>query len=242
MILITPLFCLLSVQAVLTQAQTLQWLNTLRASTGVPALAEDALLSQTSLDWAKVLAAAGVISHMGADGSNSLDRYRILGGTEARVGEIIGAGPVLSAIEQGWERSPSHRALVLRSFWTHAGVGECPTGHGGEVCVVMVCQKQVDGLQIIEQDDLLRVSGRFTVRAAVNAVLLAGLEGAKPESWDPDSRRFDFQLPLAGLPSYIRLGFTAGDGRFVLTNAFTWRRGTGFPVRKARSSARRALP
>ena len=116
MILITPLFCLLSVQAVLTQAQTLQWLNTLRASTGVPALAEDALLSQTSLDWAKVLAAAGVISHMGADGSNSLDRYRILGGTEARVGEIIGAGPVLSAIEQGWEKSPSHRALALREL------------------------------------------------------------------------------------------------------------------------------
>jgi len=242
MMLLPAFLSLLSVQALFTQAQTLQWLNMFRASTGVRALAEDALLSRTSLDWARVLAAAGVISHLGADGSNALDRYRILGGTEARVGEIIGAGPVLSAIEQGWEKSPSRRALALRSFWTHAGVGECPTGRGGEVCVMMVCQKQVDGLQIVEQDGVLRVSGKFTARPAVNALLLAGLEGVKPESWDPDSRRFDFQLPLAGLPSYIRLGFTAGDGRFMLTNAFTWRRGMGFRVGEARFSARGVLP
>jgi Cysteine-rich secretory protein family len=214
----------------------LNWVNRLRASAGDPALQEDELLSRTALDWAQALARAGTISHRGSEGDDALNRYRSHGGTEVRVGEIIGAGPRLAAIEKAWEASPSHRALVLRRYWTHAGIGESPDSRGGEVCVILFCEKLVDDLELrLEQPELL-VAGRFTSRRAVGALLLAGLQARRPQGWDPASRAFVFRLGSAGIPRYLRLGFVAAEGGFTLTNVFTLPRETGSPANQARSS------
>jgi len=202
------------------QTSALAWLNAVRHAAGAPPVMEDDLLSRTALDWARTLAQAGVISHRGTDGSTGLDRYRSHGGTDARVGEIIGAGPRLASIERGWEGSPSHRTVTLGPSWTHAGVGEWPTP-GGEVCVLMLCVRLVEDLRVIQEGAQLLVSGRFTTRAATGALLAAGMDAVKPESWDPASRTFSFRLASGGLASYIRLGFVTSDGDFSLTNAFT---------------------
>ncbi len=239
--LIVSLLTLFAPRA-LAQEGVLTWLNGLRVAAGAPPVQADEVLSQTALDWAGTLAKAGVISHRGSDGSSALDRYRAQGGTEVRVGEIIGAGARLSAIEQGWEESPSHRALALRGYWTHAGVGECPADPGGRVCVVLFCVKLVDGLQISQERSQLLVSGRFTPLAAAGALLLAGIDAEKPVTWDSGARAFSFRLTCAGIPSYIRLGFVGANGQFVLTNAFTLPRGTGSPGESGRFAAPGALP
>lgn len=201
------------------QTSALAWLNAVRHAAGAPPVQEDVLLSRTALDWARALAQAGVISHRGADGSTGLDRFRSHGGTDARVGEIIGAGPRLASIERGWEGSPSHRTMALGPSWTHAGVGEWPTP-GGEVCVLMFCVRLVEDLRVIHEGAQLLVSGRFITTAATGALLVAGMDAVKPESWDPASRAFSFRLASEGLPPYIRLGFVTSEGDFSLTNAF----------------------
>ena len=205
------------------QNNALAWVNGLRAAGGLPRLREDEVLARTALDWARVLAAAGRISHRGADGTDALDRYRAHGGTEVRVGEIIGAGPGLAAIETGWERSQPHRALALRSSWTHGGAGTWPAGRGSEVSVVVFCQKLVDHLEITRGDRELLLSGRFTQKNASGALLLTGMDGRQPEEWNPGTRFFFFRLAAAGIPPYIRLGFVTPEGAFSLTNAFLLR-------------------
>jgi uncharacterized protein YkwD len=93
----------------------LAWANALRSRVGSVSVEADPLLSKTAASWAGALAAAGALSHKGTDGSSALDRYQRLGGTEVRVGEILGAGPDLAAVEAAWEKSPDHLPLVLRT-------------------------------------------------------------------------------------------------------------------------------
>jgi hypothetical protein len=219
------------------QESVLSWLNGLRAAVRAPAVQEDELLSLTALDWARTLAHAGIVSHRSADGSDALDRYRANGGSDARVGEIIGAGPTLSVIERAWGESPSHRALALRSYWTHAGVGEYPSGLSSTVCVVMFCVRLVDGLRVTRENSQVLFSGRFKSPEASGALLIAGIDVARPENWDRTSRTFLFRLPSADLASYIRLGFVTAEGGFFLTNAFTLPRGTGSPGGSAHFAA-----
>ena len=200
------------------------WINALRAASGVAPVEEDALLSATAARWAEALAAAGVLSHRGDDGSTSLERYRRLGGTEARVGEIIGAGPSLADIEAAWEASPGHRQAVLRPYWTHAGWGRAPAG-GGWVSVVLFCQKLVTGLRIRVQESGLEISGWLVPAEVREPVLLAGLARVAPALWDPVTRGFLFRLAASESSGYIRLGYAGAAGELVVTNAFTLPRG-----------------
>ena len=110
----------------------------------------DALLSRTASLWAARLAEAGLLSHRGDDGSTGLDRYRAQGGTEVRVGEILGAGPDLVHVEKGWMASAEHRELALSPGWTHAGWGSAVSG-ASLVTVMMFTEKMVQDL-LIAQD------------------------------------------------------------------------------------------
>lgn len=223
----------------------LSWMNDLRRAAGAPAVMEDARLSETARDWARALAAAGRISHRGADGSTARDRYRAHGGTEVRVGEILGAGPELSDVEKAWERSASHRSLACRHYWTHAGWGSAETGSPGathQVWVVLFCQEQVADLKVSEEGRRLLVSGRFVPSEADGALMLVGIDPVSPGRWDPETREFDFSLQADGIPGYLRLGYVDAAARFVLTNALTLPRGTGSPEGKYRSSEPAASP
>ncbi len=159
------LFLLLAGAAAHAQTDPLSWVNGIRRAAGSPDLVPDALLSRTAERWAMRLARTGVLSHRGADGSSALDRYRALGGTEIRVGEILGAGPSLREVENAWRKSDEHREVALTPGWTHVGWGRQPSG-GQEVWVVLFCQKLVEELRIDERTAGLAVSGRFVEASA----------------------------------------------------------------------------
>jgi hypothetical protein len=208
------------------QADPLAWLNGVRHKAGAHAVSWDTLLSRTAETWAARLAGAGILTHRGDDGSTGLDRYRALGGTEARVGEILGAGPDIVHVEKGWMASAEHRRLLVSPVWTHAGWGSAASGDS-QVSVMMFTQKRVEDLLIAQDLAHLTVSGRFVPRDAAGAVLYNGLEQISPSTWNPASRRFSFAVSGSVIAGYLRLGFVAADGRFSLTNAFTWPPGTG---------------
>ena len=211
----------------------LAWLNGARASAGVDSVKPDALLCATASLWAATLAESGVLSHHGADGSTVLDRYRAMGGTEAHVGEILGAGPTLAEVEMGWMKSVDHRQLAIGRRWTHAGWGSALHG-SAQVWVVIFCEKLVADLSITEEAGSLAVSGRFIVSGATGGLLYSGLAAVLPSTWDGTTGRFSFEVPPPLRESYLRLGYFASGERFMLTNAFTLPRGTespGAPVR-----------
>jgi hypothetical protein len=228
----------------------LAWVNAMRSRVGAPPVEADALLSKTASSWAGALAAAGVLSHRGADGSSALDRYRRLGGAEVRVGEILGAGPGLADIEAAWEKSPDHRPLVLKPYWTHVGWGSAPAraaGGDAAVFVVLFCQKLVDGLLIEERGGWLEVRGSFRPLDARLPALLAGIRGIEPVEWNPRERRFRFLVPPEERTGYLRLGYIGGTGGLVLTNAITPAAitsppGKGSPEARGRFEAPAALP
>jgi hypothetical protein len=220
----------------------LAWVNGARAAAGAPPVSPDPLLSLTAERWASLLSEAGVLSHHGADGTAALDRYRALGGTEVHVGEILGAGPGLEAVEKGWMASASHRRLALDASWTHVGWGSAPRGSGGadapQVWVMVFCQRLVRDLAIDQRPDVLIVTGRFTASDAAQAMFFAGLSPVEPSAWDRRTGAFRFDLAgAAAAEGYFRLGYRDHAGGFSWTNAFTWPPGTGFPAGPARSAA-----
>jgi hypothetical protein len=197
------------------------WANALRGRAGSPSVEADSLLSKTAAAWAGALAAAGALSHRGSDGSSALDRYQRLGGTEVRVGEILGAGPDLAAVEAAWEKSPNHLPLVLKPYWTHMGWGSASGGRAAGdaiVFVVLFCQKLVDGLLIEERDGAVELRGSFVPPDARLPVLLAGIREVAPASWDASARRFLFRVSRAEA-GYLRLGYAGGEGDLEVTNA-----------------------
>jgi hypothetical protein len=222
-------------------ADPLSWVNGLRRTAGVRELAPDPVLSLAAARWAAVLAGAGVLSHRGADGSSALDRYRAAGGTDVHVGEILGAGPSLAAVEAGWLESGEHHRLALAPSWTHAGWGMSATGHGS-VWVVLFCEKLVTDFEVHRGSEGLSVSGRFVPGEAGGALLYAGLDPMSPRSWDAETRRFLFVIPGDREADYLRVGFVEAGGAFRLTNAFTLTPGTGSPAAPGRSSAPAASP
>jgi len=236
----TPLFvlpCLFLGPPAPARESPRAFLDDLRRAAGAPVVQEDDLLSRTARDWAAVLAAAGILSHRGADGTNALDRYRAHGGTEVRVGEIIGAGPDLAAVEKGWNDSAAHRGLIVKPYWTHDGWGSA-----GSVWVVVFCQKLVMDLDAVIGPAGFSVTGRFITADAAAPRLMAGVEPVEPRDWDGAARSFAFRLPATGLPGYLRLGYLERGGRFVLTNVFTSPRGTESPGGKGRSAVPGASP
>ncbi len=212
----------------------LGWVNAVRRAAGAPSVSADAVLSGTARKWALVLAASGMLSHRGVDGSSVLDRYRAQGGTEARVGEILGAGPGLAAVEKGWMASPDHRTLALDPAWTHIGWGMAVSGTA-EVWVVLFCEKLVQDLQVDRGDGALKVRGAFIPRQAARALLYNGLDALEPAEWDQVTRRFGFTVPRTDIAGYFRLGYVTSTGAFRLTNAFTLPPETGSPEAPGRS-------
>lgn len=215
--LLSSLLLALLCFAAAAEDNPLAWANALRSRAGSPSAEADALLSKTAASWAGVLAAAGALSHRGADGSSALDRYQRLGGTEVRVGEILGAGPDLAAVEAAWENSPNHLPLVLKPSWTHMGWGSASAGDA-TVFVVLFCQKLVGGLLIEEREGAVEVRGALLPADARLPVLLAGIRDVAPAGWDASARRFLFRVPRAEA-GYLRLGYLRGAGDLIVTNA-----------------------
>jgi hypothetical protein len=159
-----------------------------------------------------------------------------MGGTEAWVGEILGAGSSLRDVQEAWEASPSHRQMALKPSWTHTGWG-CAGSRDAWVWVVLFSQKLVQGLRISASIGGLELSGVFLPTEARKPVLLAGLLRIEASSWDPDSRAFRFRLGPDEGAGYLRLGYIGPSGAVVVTDALTWPPGTGSPAEPGRFAA-----
>jgi hypothetical protein len=213
----------------------LVWANTLRGTTAA-ALRPDPLLSEVARKYAAELAAAGVLSHTGPmDGSRPLDRFLRAGGTAFEVGEILGAGPDLAAVELAWEASPGHRRVVLGERYTITGWGSASRGTQ-QVWVVMVARTVVEGLSLEEATGVLVVAGKLGPSWAIEPWLDAGSGESSPSAWDPATRRFSYLLPLIDGRARFLLGCRDQYGDREATDSVTWPRGTASPAGAGRST------
>jgi uncharacterized protein YkwD len=109
---------------------TICLLNRQRSEHGLPALRENTLLTQASVEHSQDMVRLNYFEHTTPDGRSVEDRLRTLGyqrGFNASAGENIayGVGDKASpaAIVGIWMNSPPHRADILRPAFREIGIG-----------------------------------------------------------------------------------------------------------------------
>lgn len=107
--------------------------NQLRASKGIAALANHAVLDAKAQSWAETLAARGTLAHSDlADGLAGV-RWRSLG---ENLASGSASGDWTRSLHDALVRSPVHHANLVDRRFTHMGVGVAHAG--GKVYVVEV--------------------------------------------------------------------------------------------------------
>lgn len=98
-------------------------LNAYRLSKNVPALIYDERLNRASEVHARDLAAAGIISHTGTDGSGHGDRIQRQGYYFSIAGENVATGQMSwDAVFDAWKKSPGHNENMLRDDVSEFGL------------------------------------------------------------------------------------------------------------------------
>ena len=208
------------------------WLAAVRAREGLPALEEDGVLAAAARGYAATLLALGGLTHRGPDGSTPMERYRAGGGSALSVGEILGAGGDLAAVEEAWLASSSHREVLLGGSWTRFGAGRAGEG-SRQVWVVMFAASRIEGLSLeVDPRGGWALSG--LLRAEGEPVLFSGGRTLSPEEWVPSAGRFLFRLAAADFPRYQRLGWRDPAGEVHVTDAFFPERLAGAPYIRSR--------
>ena len=108
--------------------------NAMRRTAGVRLLAEHGTLSTKAEAWAQQMARTGKLSHSTLTAGLSGLRYRALG---ENVGMASGGKDPWLQIHNAFAASSGHRANLLRSNYTHMGVGVA-VGADGRVWVAEV--------------------------------------------------------------------------------------------------------
>ncbi|MGY1456485.1 CAP domain-containing protein [Streptomyces sp. SS8] len=113
------------------QAQVLALVNRERAAAGCRPVTADARLARAAEDYSDTMAASGVLSHTGPDGSTMADRVEAAGYAWSNLGENIAQGqPDAASVMKAWMNSPGHRANILNCAFEELGVG-VHLGDGG---------------------------------------------------------------------------------------------------------------
>jgi uncharacterized protein YkwD len=109
---------------------TICLINRERTRRGLPALRENALLTQASVEHSQDMVRQRYFEHTSLDGRTVGDRIRASGyarGISASGGENIAYGfgreSTPAAIVELWMHSPGHRADILRRSFTEIGIG-----------------------------------------------------------------------------------------------------------------------
>jgi uncharacterized protein YkwD len=114
------------------QLDAFQRINHDRTANGLVGLSIQTSLMDKAQIWANHLASVGSLSHSNvAEGADP--GWWILG-------ENVGSGPSVEAIEAAFMRSPGHRANILNPEFNWAGAGVAVAGNG-TVYVVQVFGK-----------------------------------------------------------------------------------------------------
>ncbi|QNP66151.1 CAP domain-containing protein [Streptomyces genisteinicus] len=113
------------------EAQVLALVNKERAAAGCGPVTANARLTQAADDYSDVMAASGVMSHTGPDGSTMTSRVEAAGYAWSTLGENIARGQAdAEAVMDAWMNSPGHRANILNCSFDELGVG-VHMGDGG---------------------------------------------------------------------------------------------------------------
>ncbi|CAL9339738.1 hypothetical protein SUDANB145_00238 [Streptomyces sp. enrichment culture] len=113
------------------EAQVLALVNEERAAAGCSPLTENARLTAAADDYSDVMAASGVMSHTGPDGSTMASRVEAAGYQWSALGENIARGQAdAEAVMDAWMNSSGHRANILNCDFEEIGIG-VHTGDGG---------------------------------------------------------------------------------------------------------------
>jgi uncharacterized protein YkwD len=112
------------------QAEMLALVNAERAKAGLNPMALCGTINRAAQSYAEAMAARGVLSHTGADGSTPATRMRAAGYVAAPGQRYMyGAENIaqgyrdVPAVMTGWMNSSGHRANILAPATTHLGVG-----------------------------------------------------------------------------------------------------------------------
>jgi uncharacterized protein YkwD len=103
--------------------------NAARSAAGLRALALNGQLTSVAQAWANQLAAAGTLSHNGAL-RTQVTGWQVLG-------ENVGMGGDVPAIQAAFMASPAHRANILDPRYTQMGVGSATSIYPSCGCPVL---------------------------------------------------------------------------------------------------------
>ncbi|MGP2441117.1 CAP domain-containing protein [Streptomyces sp. JW3] len=113
------------------EAQVLALVNEERAAAGCSPVTENAQLTRAADDYSDVMAASGVMSHTGPDGSTMASRVEAAGYLWSALGENIARGQAdAAAVMEAWMNSSGHRANILNCAFAEIGIG-VHAGDGG---------------------------------------------------------------------------------------------------------------
>ncbi|MET9256426.1 CAP domain-containing protein [Streptomyces sp. NPDC003717] len=113
------------------EAQVLALVNQERSRAGCSPLTANGRLTTAADDYSDVMAASGVMSHTGPDGSTMAGRVEAAGYQWSALGENIARGQADAAsVMNSWMNSPGHRANILNCSFKELGVG-VHMGDGG---------------------------------------------------------------------------------------------------------------
>lgn len=98
------------------QSRILGEVNAARVNAKVPKVTANAAMNTVATNWSKKQAAAGVVSH------NPYYSTQIPKGWRS-AGENVAAGYAISQVSAAWMASAGHKANIIRSSFTHIGIG-----------------------------------------------------------------------------------------------------------------------
>ncbi|WP_455358191.1 CAP domain-containing protein [Streptomyces sp. SYSU K21746] len=113
------------------EGQVVALVNKERAAAGCSPVTSNAKLTRAADNYSDVMAASGVMSHTGPDGSTMTSRVEAAGYVWSTLGENIARGQAdAAAVMNSWMNSPGHRANILNCAFKEIGVG-VHAGDGG---------------------------------------------------------------------------------------------------------------
>lgn len=115
------------------EQRMLAFVNQQRSDNNLKPLTLDRSLAAAARAHSQDMVAGSYFGHIGPGGTTPLDRVQRAGARYSVVGENIAYAPNVALADSGLIRSPEHRANILRSDFTHVGIGVVGGGLFGEM-------------------------------------------------------------------------------------------------------------
>jgi uncharacterized protein YkwD len=113
-----------------SEQQVLDLTNVARAAAGCAPLVLDPALEEAATRHSAEMAATGVMSHEGVDGSSPRTRLAAVGAFPVRTAENVAYGYDAEGVVAAWLASPGHRANLLDCRLAAVGVAQVPGAAG----------------------------------------------------------------------------------------------------------------